>query len=950
MNPRLKPEVEAAFAAALELPRSERTAFLAREYESRPELRTEVESLLRAYQDAGSFLEPDRPLHRSNSQWNPPILQTFRPKPGTPLGSYEIVGKIGEGGMGEVFRAHDTRLNRPVAIKFLHAEVADENARHRFQREAQAASSLNHPNILTLYEVGEFEGRQYLITEFIDGCNLREWARKTQPSVRQIAELLSGVAEALACAHNAGIIHRDVKPENILVSKNGYAKLVDFGLAKLMEPPDSSDIETRSRGRSATRPGVILGTVAYMSPEQAAGKSADRRSDIFAFGVVLYELLAGERPFTGKSDVDVMYAVLHKPPRPLAELRPDAPVELRVAVEKALEKEPGDRHQSMCEMAVDLRRVRQFARLDVTAAATTTRGRLRLLPRVAVAMLAAAMPAVWWFGYRGASSSIANPLANAQFTRLTDFPGTELDAAISQDGRFAVFLADRDGPFDIFLTQVGTGRFINLTQGSVPDLHGSLRGVGFSGDGSEIWFHQSIYSLPLRIMPLLGGTPRVLLGPPAQNVAWNHDGTQMIFHTLDPGDPMFVAGPSGGNPHKIFAARPDVHNHFPAWSPDGRWIYFSSGNPIVNEMDLWRISPTGGMPERLTRHNSYVAYPAPINNSTVLYVARDADGAGPWLWSLDVERKVSRRISFGLERYTSVAASGDGRRLVATVANPDAKLWSVPILDRLAGERDVKPYPLPSVRALMPRFGGDSLFYISSRGAGDGLWRYRNGEATEIWKGATGGLLEPPGVSADGRHVAFVVRRNGNLRLRMDTADGTDPRDLADSLAVRGAPCWSPDGKWIAIGGHDEKGDGLFKISVEGGTPVRLTSGPAANPAWSSDGTLIVYAGADVGGLPPLLAVRPDGTRAEWPPITVQRDGERIRFLPSGSGLIYMQGEGSAQDFWMLDLATKSTRRLAHLTDATMFMRTFDVTPDGKQIVFDRLRENSDIALIDLPR
>jgi Tol biopolymer transport system component len=413
---------------------------------------------------------------------------------------------------------------------------------------------------------------------------------------------------------------------------------------------------------------------------------------------------------------------------------------------------------------------------------------------------------------------------------------------------------------------------------------------------------------------------------------------------------MFVADGSGDNARQIFVGGAGRHNHFPVWSPDGRWIYFTSGNPIVNQMDLWRIRSAGGMPERLTHQNSPVAYPTPISNTTVLYVARDSSGAGPWLWALDVVRNATRRISLGVEKYSSIAASADGRRLAATVGNPTATLWSVPILDHVAGESEVKPYPLPSVRALMPRFGADALFYVSSQGAGDGLWRYQNGEVLEIWRGATAALLEPPAVSADGR-VAFVLRQNGSLRLHVETSGGTESRDLASKLAIRGTPCWSPDGKWIVIGGNDGKGDGLFKIPVDGGEAVRIATGPSANPVWSPDGTIIVYAGADVlGGDAPLLAVRPDGARVEWPNIIVNRDGERIRFLPSGNSLVYMQGPlYPTQDFWILDMATKTTRQLTHLTENAT-MRTFDITPDGKQIVFDRLRENSDIVLIDLPK
>ena len=270
---------------------------------------------------------------------------------GRMLAQYRITERIGAGGMGEVYRAEDTRLGRRVAVKFLPENMTDASTRHRFQREAQLASSLNHPHILTVHDAGEVEGCQYLVTELVDGGTLREWSRQDR-SWRQIVELLIGVADGLAAAHDASILHRDIKPDNILVSKSGYAKLADFGLAKLHEPLDT---EAPTEGR--TLPGLLMGTVAYMSPEQATGAPVDARSDIFSFGVVLYELLARRRPFEGATDLEVLLAVRQRAPRPLAESRSTVPPVLCLAVEKALAKDPADRYQAMRELVVDLRRL-----------------------------------------------------------------------------------------------------------------------------------------------------------------------------------------------------------------------------------------------------------------------------------------------------------------------------------------------------------------------------------------------------------------------------------------------------------------------------------------------------------------------------------------------------------------------------------------------------------------
>ncbi|MEO8097709.1 MAG: protein kinase [Acidobacteriota bacterium] len=904
-----------------------------------PVLRAEVESLLDR-EDLSSQLPPTKTM-------------ALRIALGTSIGSYRLEAPLGEGGMGVVYRAHDTRLNRSVAIKFLSEGVADAAARRRFQREAQMASSLNHPHILTVHDAGELDGRQYLVTEFLDGGTWGEWLKRERRTWRQVIEKLIGVADGLATAHSANILHRDIKPANILLASNGYAKLADFGLAKLAaeESPDPE----RTLTAGATLPGLVIGTIPYMSPEQASGQRLDARSDIFSFGSVLYESLAGKPPFGKKSDLAVLKTVIHGQSEALpAEL----PASVRNVVEKALEKDPAERYQSMRDMVVDLRRLSRQVQVQTPEAPPPTqvsRWRRMAMPAGAVVLAAIA----GWFAAPRATL-IENPLSGAKLTRLTDFPGAERNAIISPDGKFFTFVSDRDGPFDAFVSQIGSGRFTNLTQGKVPNLTAQLLdppSVGFTGDGSEIWLHEFNPLVPILKVPLLGGPlkPFLLKGPgqrPGLYVAWSPGGSRIVYHTADDGDPTFVADATGGGAHQIYITpNAGLHSHQQAWSTDGRWIYFVQGLPTAAQSDLWRISPDGGMPERMTTHETRVGSPAPIDANTVLYVAQDTDSSGPFLWSLDVPSKTSRRVSFGLEKYTSVAASADGRRLVATVSNPTAGLWTVPILDgRIATEVDAKPMQLPTVRALAPRFQGPTLFYLSSMGTGDGLWRFLDKQSVESWKGSEGALLEPTAISPDGRLAAIILRRNGKVQIYSITTEGSQLLPLAETLEVNGAPAWSPDGKWIVVGGANSKGEsGLYKLPAEGGLPVRLVAGFASNPVWSPDGELIVYQGARVGAYAPLLGIRPDGRPVNLPPVGPMIEGQRMRFLPDGR-LVYMSGVAREdQNFWLLDLVTGKPRKLTELVSSSN-TQSFDITPDGKSIVVDRLRENSDIVMVELDR
>lgn len=872
---------------------------------------------------------------------------------GKRLGPYEILDALGSGGMGQVYSASDTRLHRTVAIKVLSPEtLADPECKRRFLQEARAVSALNHPNIITLHDVAQDGDIDYIVMEYVPGTSLDRLITGKKLALPDAIGYASEIAGALTAAHAAGVVHRDIKPANVMITQESHVKVLDFGLAKLVEPAAPQEDQTATLHLENTMPGSVMGTVAYMSPEQASAKNIDHRTDIFSLGVVLYEIIAWKRPFQRGTMAEIMSAIINDPAPPLA----DQPPELNEIFAKALAKNPKDRYQHAGDFGLDLNRF-------LTAWQSKSLGSMqRILPPASksrwfwtTAMIAflLAVPAAWWLGRMGSSASFENPLANAKFTQLTDFEGTELEPEISPDGKFVAFLSDRDGPFDLWLTQVGTGRFLNLTEGKQGELLEPTRSTGFSGDGTELWLRggPDLNRATIRLIPLMGGPPRAFLPNNSVAVSWSRDGSRVVYHKGVPsGDPIFVADRTGADPKQVFIdTNPGGHCHFPVWSPDGKWIYFVRGTLATSEMDIWRISPSGGPPERMTNRNTSIATLAPIDTRTLLYVSPTEDGSGPWLYALDLVNRSSHRIAYGLEHYLSVAASADGRRLVAAVANPSAGLWKVPILDHPVTEDHVTRFVLPTVRALAPRFGGPSLFYLSSLGSGDGLWRYRDGQTLEVWKGADSPLAEPPAITADGKRVAILLRRQGKVGVSVMSDDGTGILAIGDSVDARGTASWSPDAKWIAVGGQDINGPGLFKIPVDGGAPVRLSDKPAFNPVWSPDGNLIIYSGGAVSRIQPLRAVRPDGTTMELPRINVRYLGERYRFLPDGKGLVYMEGLLRRQDFALLDLATMKSRPLTHLNNPAD-MRTFDISPDGREIVFDRLRENSDIVMIDLRR
>jgi len=865
---------------------------------------------------------------------------------GSRLGEYTILAAIGAGGMGEVYRARDARLNRDVAIKVLPSVFSSDAGRlQRFEQEARAAAALNHPNILAVFQMGTHDGAPYMVSELLEGETLRELLRRGPLPLRKLIDCGVQIARGLAAAHEKGIVHRDLKPENLFVTKDGHVKILDFGLAKLTQPAPA--VETNiPTDRDLTQPGAVMGTVGYMAPEQVSGKALDSRADIFAFGAILYEMLTGKRPFQKPTSAETMSAILNEEPSGIAQVAPATPPAMQRLVQRCLEKSPELRFQSASDLAFALDALSDSGSGSAVEPTLLRSKRWKWPVLAVVVALVAIAVGVWFVANRGRAAP-ENPLLNAQFTPLTDFKGNETQPAISPDGKFVAFISNRSGAFDIWLIQTNGNALADLTQARGGDMRRPLRAIGFTPDGSEVW-SAGTPKTRLVLWPLIGGSPHNFLEDGAAEVAWSPDGSRVVYHMTAPGDATFVADGNGADPHLVIQNGPGLHNHYPIWSKDGRWIFVVRGVPAVRDMDLWRVSPNGGKPERLTHLDTDVSYPTAIDDRTVVFVAHNESGAGPWLWAFDTETRTTRRVSSGLEQYTGLAATADGRRLAAGVVRTQASLWSVPISGRTAEERDVQAFPLSTTRSLAPRFGGGSLFYLSSRDGADGLWADRDGQTSQIWDGSQGALQWPPAFSADGKSVAFALRRNGKQQMYVMAADGTGVHTISGDLRVEGSASWSPDGKWIVTAGSDRGGAGLFKLPVAGGPPVRIATGPFLDPVWSPRGDLIVYCGANVFTLAPLLAMRPDGTPVKLPEIDVGREGERARFLPDGTGLVYMIGSTlEEQDFWLLDLRTMRSRRLTKLSNPAR-MRTFDITPDGSRIVFDRLQESSGIVLIDL--
>ena len=687
-----------------------------------------------------------------------------------------------------------------------------------------------------------------------------------------------------------------------------------------------------------------------MSPEQASGQPLDYRSDQFSLGSILYEIVSGKKAFSRRTAAETMAAIIREEPEPLVRLRPDLPPPLRWIIERCVAKDPEERYASTRDLAQELKTVRDhLTEMSGTSAAVFAAAAPRRRNVALIGLAAAILLALGWLARRSRGTvAWENPLAGAHYTRLTEFEGSELDAVISADGKLVAFLADRDGLFDVWVGQISGTGFVNVTHGRFPSLYNAtVRNIGFTPDGTQVWVHvvtKGVTEHTIWLIPVLGGEPRPFLNN-AVSVAWSPDGKRLAYHEPTNGDPVFVADASGAGVIKRFQGEPGFHWHDPAWGTDGRFLFFSHGLP-PKDMDVWRLPVATGPPERMTKQSARVRYPTPLDARTIVFCANGEEASGSALYALDVESRVTRRISSGLGEYVSIAATADGMRLVAIVGNPDRNLWTVPVTERVVDETGATRVPLSALRAIRPRWDHDSLLFLSPRGGSDRLFRNRGPELSELWNPVGGTISGAPAVSPDGASICFPVRKEGHTQLQAIAADGTNPRALGTSLELHDSATWSADSKWIAVSASDETGFGLFKVPADGGAPKRLASGIVWNPVWSPDGRFIVYSESIPGPLRVLRAVTAAGAPYPLPEMHVSYEGDRYRFLGDSKHLVLLKGEFVNQDFWLVDLETGKERQLTNLKPGYN-PNSFDVSPDGRQIVFDRVWERSNVVLID---
>ena len=882
--------------------------------------------------------------------------------PGSRLGPYEVLAAIGAGGMGEVYRAHDTRLNRDVAIKILPASFAsDPERRARFEREAQAVASLSHPNVLAIHDTGIHDGQMFVVTELLEGETLAERLKAGPLSVRKTLDTAVQIARGLAAAHDKHVVHRDLKPDNLFLLRDGRVKILDFGLARQL-PSFTGATETVP---AATDPGVVMGTVGYMAPEQVRGEPVDARADLFAFGAVLYEMLTGQRAFRRSTAAETMTAILRDEPPELTQQRADLSPAIDRIVRHCLEKDPSQRFQSARDIAFALETLSGSAPtaaqpVPVTAAPVVRRPSWFPLAAAVIAVAGAA-GAFWWWSGRSRSAD-ANPavISIGTATQVTADEGLEIDAAISPDGRLLAYGAGTATHMRIFIRPVGGGRTITLSE-EPQALEYQPR---WSPDGSQILYLTQAGAF---LVSALGGKGQRVAAPPVNSAAWAADGKRIL---LVRGDDLSLIDATGGNERPVGKA---VEPHSCAWSPDDRWIACVSGNRPASTPGLLfgNISPTsivlvpvgGGAPvdlieQRGTMNHSPVWSP----DGRQLYFVSNRQGPRDiYVAEIGSDGRAHGdplRITTGLGVY-SMAFSARGERLTYVTYTARANIWSLPVPAR--GPVDTSAVKVITsgnqiIEAMTVSPDGRWLVYDSNLHLNAEIFRMPigGGPVERLTTDAAHDFC--PDVSPDGTELAYHSWLTGSRDIFVRKVDGGTPQQLTATPSQEAYPSWSPDGRSLAywdnsVVSGQARGTYLMRRESSGTwtSPALLRQGTSYKALWLPNGRSLAVPRQ---GAIELVDVESKAVRVVYAPAAPgDPAAESLARSEDGQTLYFKSHDAERRaSFWSIPLAGGRPRQLVQFNDLSRPSIRPDFAVGNGQFFFTLEDRQADIWVGEIAR
>jgi serine/threonine protein kinase len=904
------------------------------------------------------------------------------------ISHYEILAPIGEGGMGVVYRALDTRLGRPVAVKLLRPDGAiDSERRKRFVQEARAASALNHPHIITIYDIGQAEGVDFIAMEYVAGPSLAHAIGQGRLSIGDALKYGVQIADALAAAHAAGILHRDLKPANIMLSaagEKGSIKVLDFGLAKLTEPIDCTPIDERvttgtghAAERLQTEEGTILGTAAYMSPEQAEGQPADTRSDVFSFGTVLYEMITGRRAFSGATRMSTLADILTREPEPPSQTIPGLSRDLEKLILRCLRKSPERRWQSMADLKVALEDLREEfdPRKAVESSVPTPTHRWKAVFAVGSAIAAVAFGA-WWAATRprpetGPTTFLSKLTSDVGWT---DYP------AISLDGKILAYASDRSGEnnLDIWVQQIPDGPPVRLTHHAADEFEPSL-----SADGSRIAFQSSRPGGGIYIVPTLGGEER-LLAARGFSPRFSPDGKWIAYGVAEQTGSRIYVAPAAGGP-AIPVTDGFYRAQSPVWSPDGRHLLFWAQRhrdaPPENNVDWYVSEVPAGVPVRTDARKAllrggfqaFQGLPSPDAwanaGDRILFHGIVGDSSNMWQVAIAREGwRVSgqpQRATFGTTDEAAASLTSDGR-MVFISRTMGADIWSLPIdANRGTPEGPLKRVTQDAADDYNPTLSEDgaTLVFRSRRAGRFGVILKRLGTSAET---VLTRMPEDhyPAVSRDGTKVAYSFRRSDKMPIFVVAASGGTPAQVCDDCGE--VEAWSPDGNQILyVAAGDPSGVGLLTIGASHNHEwLKDPRYGIYHPRLSSDGGWIAFNGRTDRRAPAqviVARVQASVVAGEKDWIVVSQDGEAPTFSPDANLLYFWSDRDGSPCLWAqrLDPATKRPTGepliIQHfptkgLSWKNLYLGAPDIAVARDQVVFNLGEHSGNIWMTQLSR